>query len=105
MKNRTYRSSAIGRDAGIADAGKILLRAEQHFGLGEGELARLQRGDLRRAAIGWAIHRQTCTPLGWIAEQLNLSSAANASQQIRRFDLRKASSLPKEERAWKKLMS
>ena len=105
MKNRNYRSSALGRDAGIADARRILHRAEQHFRLGEGELGRLPRGDLRRAAIGWAIRRQCCVPLIWVAEQLNLSSAANASQQIRRFDVRKQSSLPKKIRAWKKLMS
>ena len=55
MKNRNYRSSALGKDAGIADAGKILNRAQRHFGLGEGEVGKLPRGDLRRAAIGWAI--------------------------------------------------
>ncbi|MFT4548993.1 MAG: hypothetical protein ACI9UA_003486 [Pseudoalteromonas tetraodonis] len=44
-------------------------------------------------------------PLVWVAEQLNLSSAANASQQIRRFDTRKPSSLPKDIGAWKKLLS
>ncbi len=64
MKNRNYASSALSRDAGIADATKILSRAARHFGLREAELGRLPRGDLRRAAIGWAIHRQTCTPLG-----------------------------------------
>ena len=105
MKNRNYHSSDLGRDAGIADATKILHRAEQHFGLGEGELGRLPRGDLRRAAIGWAIRSQCCVPLVWVAEQLNLSSAANASQQIRRFDTRKPSSLPKDIRAWKTLLS
>ena len=57
IKNRNYSSSALGREAGIADAERILLRAEQHFGLGEGELGRLPRGDLRRAAIGWAIQQ------------------------------------------------
>jgi hypothetical protein len=105
MKNRNYHSSDLGRDAGIADATKILHRAEQHFGLGEGELGRLPRGDLRRAAIGWAIRSQCCVPLVWVAEQLNLSSAANASQQVRRFDTRKPISLPKAKRAWKTLLS
>ena len=105
MKNRTYRSSALGRDAGIVDATEILHRAEKHFGLGKGEMMKLPRGDVRRAAIGWAIHRRCCTSLSWVAEQLNLSSAANASQQIRRFDVRKTNSLPKDIRAWKKLMS
>ncbi len=105
MKNRTYRSSTLGRDAGIVDATEILHRAEKHFGLGKGELRKLPRGDVRRAAIGWAIHRRCCTSLSWVAEQLNLSSAANARQQIRRFDVRKTNSLPKDIRAWKKLMS
>ena len=84
-----YSNSALGRDAGIDDAEKILLMAEPHFGLGGGEIGRLPRGDLRRVAIGWAIHRRCCLPLSWVAEQLKLSSAANASQQIRRFDERK----------------
>jgi hypothetical protein len=105
MKNRNYRSSALGRDAGIADARKILHRAERHFGLGESEVGKLPRGDLRRTAIGWAIHRQCCIPLGWIVEQLNLSSAANASQQIRRLASRKPSTLPKEVRTLQKLVS
>jgi hypothetical protein len=60
---------------------------------------------LRRAAIRWAIHRQSGTPLGWIAQQLNLGSPANASQQLRRFDGRKLSRFPKDVRAWKKQMT
>ena len=49
MKNRNYRSSALGRDAGIADARKILHRAERHFGLGDGEAGALtQRGHFNR---------------------------------------------------------
>jgi REP element-mobilizing transposase RayT len=104
MKNRTYRSSALGRDAGTADATEILRRAQKHFGLGEAELGTLPRGDLRRAAIAWAIHRHCCAPLGWVAAQLNLSSAANASQQIRRFAAMEPRSLPEEVRQWRKQM-
>lgn len=44
MKNRNYRSSALGKDAGGADARKILRQAERHFGLGEGGGAKLPRG-------------------------------------------------------------
>ncbi|MDB4491599.1 hypothetical protein N9260_01100 [bacterium] len=105
MKNRTYRCSSLGKDAGIGEAAKLLQRAGQHFGLSKGEMGKLSRGDLRRAAIGWAIHRQSGTPMAWIAEKLNLSSAANASQQIRRLDGRKLRSLPKDVPAWRKRMT
>ena len=100
MKDRNHRSSALGRDVGIAYAKEILRKAGEHFGLDAGELKKLPRGDLRRAAIGWAIHRKSCIHLGSIAAQLNLGSAANASQQIRRFDGRKLSLLPEDVRAW-----
>ncbi|MFT5410310.1 MAG: putative transposase [Verrucomicrobiales bacterium] len=105
MKKRTYRSSALGRDAGIVDATEILRKAEKYFELGKGELKKLPRGDVRRAAIGWVIHRRCCTPMGWVAEQLNLRSAANASQQIRRFGTTKPAMLSEELRQWREQMS
>jgi hypothetical protein len=45
--------------------------------------------------------KETSVPQEWIAERLNLKSAANASQQIRRFHLVPDKDLPREVRAWK----
>ena len=105
MKNRNYRSSVQGRAVGIADAEKILHKAEVHFGLDRGEMGKLPRGDPRRAAIAWAVHRRCCVQLAWLAEQLNLSSAANASQQIRRFRKITSRTLPMELRSWRRDLS
>jgi hypothetical protein len=40
--------------------------------------------------------KETSVPQVWIAERLNLKSAANASQQIRRFHLVPEQEQPKE---------
>ncbi|MGN6771533.1 MAG: hypothetical protein ACTHJQ_17045, partial [Rhizobiaceae bacterium] len=38
-----------------------------------------------RVAIAWALHRKTNQSQKWVAEKLDLRSAANVSQQVRRF--------------------
>ncbi|HUF62042.1 MAG TPA: hypothetical protein VMN36_08200 [Verrucomicrobiales bacterium] len=43
-------------------------------------------GDWRHNPVAWAVAKETSVPQEWIAERLNLKSAANASQQVRRFD-------------------
>ncbi len=45
--------------------------------------------------------KETSVPQEWIAEHLNLKSAANASQQIRRFHQVPDKELPMEVRTWK----
>ena len=101
-RNRTYRSSEMLKDHREQAGNAILASALRHYGVSEEELRRKVRGDLRRASVAWKIARSTTLPQGWIAERLNLKSAANASQVIRRFAGLPESDLPKAVRAWKK---
>ena len=79
-----------------------LKEAGQFFGKPVPELGKATRGDWTRAAVGWAIWKETVVTQRWIAEKLNLKSAANASQQIRRFTLEPEQNLSKRIREWKK---
>ncbi len=70
-------------------------RASDHHRAVEG------KGDLRRAAIAWAIWTRTSgVSQAWIAERLNLRSAPNVCQQVRRFQKLKPKELPREIREW-----
>jgi len=44
---------------------------------------------------------ETSVPQAWIAGRLNLKSAANASQQVRRFHHLPEKELPKDVKQWK----
>lgn len=102
-KSRNYRSRKEGpaKDHGEKRALEILVRGAAHYGLSEAELKQERRGDWRRRSVAWAIAKETSVPQEWIAEQLNLKTAANASQQIRRFDREPEDKLPKEVKCWK----
>jgi len=100
-QSRDYRASETVRDHNEKRAREILSEAETHFGASLEILRVVKRGDWTRAAIAWAIWRETIVSQRWIAEELNLKSAANASQQIRRFAKLHARELPKLLRSWK----
>lgn len=78
----------------------ILLRAAQHFGVGLDDLRAGERKDLMRPAIAWVLARRTTAKQAWIAEVMGLSSAANVSQQVRRFAKIERKRLPTKVRAW-----
>ena len=102
-KSRNYRSRSAGpaKDHGLRRAEEIVAEGERHYRLDESGLRMDRRGDWRRASVAWAVAKETSAPHSWIAQRLNLKSAANASQQIRRFALASERELPKEVRAWK----
>jgi putative transposase len=64
-------------------AEKWLARGRQHFKI-PGLLQDAARQE--RIALAWALHRRTNQSQKWIAETLGLCSAANVSQQVRRFE-------------------
>lgn len=101
-ESRNYRSSETMRDHHEKQARRILKEASDFFGKTVPELGEAKRGDWTRAAVGWAIWKETVVTQRWIAEKLNLKSAANASQQIRRFAREPEQGLPKRIREWKK---
>lgn len=102
-KSRDYRSRREGpaKDHGIRRATEIVAEGAGHYGMDESDLRLDLRGDWRRSSVAWAVAKETSVPHAWIAERLNLKSAANASQQIRRFQQVPVKELPKEVRLWK----
>ena len=102
--NRNYRTSAAGHAAAEEVARELLRRGFKHFGLAdESELRGLGRGDPRRVAIAWALWRKASVSQSWIAGAVGYRTAANVSQQVRRYDaLEKKGSL--EEQEWTKIV-
>lgn len=100
-KSRDYRSSPAIRDHHGKRAGEVLGEAGEHFSKSKEELRKVVRGDLTRAAVAWAIWKETIVSQQWIADALNLKSAANASQQIRRFAATPEGELEAKIRRWK----
>ena len=69
---------------------------------GKTELKKRVYGDWGRTAIAWAVWKSTSVSQKWIAERLGMKSAANVSQQVRRFDGLNDRELPKEIKRWKR---
>ncbi len=103
-KNRNYRSSPLGKDHAEQSANTILETAVDHFGFDEMDDMKIPaRGDLTRVAIACRVFHETTMSLGWIAEQLNLKSAANVGQQVRKFRAMETKEWPVSIRKWMKL--
>ena len=83
-RNRNYQSTQMGRDHAQAEAERIVRDGLQRFGLSESDLKSLPGSDPRKVAIAGTVHRNTTTLLGWTAKRLQMKSAANVSQQLRR---------------------
>lgn len=80
------RISDQTRDFGLRQAEQLLALGKAALGFSDAQIGRPERGDLRRAANDRLIWTTTAVvPQKWIAEALDLKSAANSSQQIRRF--------------------
>jgi putative transposase len=56
------------------------------LGLSEDELKASKGSEPRKVSLAWAIARSTTMSQSWIADRLNMRSAANVSQQVRRFE-------------------
>jgi putative transposase len=101
--NRDFRGSEMGHDHSEAAAEAMI--AEGCIALkldGKTELKKRVYGDWRRTAIAWAVWKSTSVSQKWIAERLGMKSAANVSQQVRRFDGLNDRELPKEIKRWKR---
>ena len=101
-ESRDFRSSETSRDWEEKRAQEILKEGESHFGESLKELVEKQYGDWTRTSLAWAVWKETSMSHRWIAENLNLKSAANSSQQIRRFSQLDDQELPPKIRKWKK---
>lgn len=98
---KTNQSSRFCRDHGKKRALEIIEEALIHYNLDREQLKRKVRGDFKRTSVAWMISKTTTQPYDWIAKELNMKSAANVSQQLRRFDIQIGeNSLPKEIKGW-----
>lgn len=93
--SRAYRRTAEVTAHGQAQAERWVEEGLAAAGLRERDLPGLKGSDPRKLALAELLWRRTTVSQPWIAERLSMRSAANVSQQVRRFDLAKASrSLP-----------
>jgi|TARA_B110000305_G_C19234199_1_gene536688 putative transposase len=97
-----FRSSETSQSWEEKRAQKILEKGGSHYGESRGELIKRHYGDWTRTLLAWTVWKETSMSHRWIAENLNLKSAANSSQQIRRFSQADEQELPPKIRKWKK---
>jgi putative transposase len=92
-QHRAARSTQEKRAHGERTARELLEEGLRAVRLSAEELALLPGSDPRKVALACEIWEQTTVSMAWLAEHLALRSAANASQQIRRFRLSKSKPL------------
>ena len=102
-KNRDYQTSPLLKDRGLQQCEAWLQEACQHYQTKEEELLAGKRGDWRKASVAWRICKFTVVPQGWVADRLKMKSAANVSQQVRRFVNTPEDKLPEQVKEWKVL--
>ncbi len=83
-RHRSARASGEKRAHGEQEARRLAAEGLANAGLTEEELPCLPGSEARKVAIARIIWEQTTVDLKWIAARLDLRTAANASQQIRR---------------------
>ena len=100
-KDRGVRGSELYQRHDKVGAERILRQGEKHFGAKLEVLSEPRYGDLRRVALAYALVKRTTVSRSWIAERLNLKSAANVSQRVKKFEQEKAGRLGELERKWR----
>ncbi len=84
-KKRGYRYSGEKRSHDLAEAERMILEVGKIEGLSEKDWRGLSGADPRKVALAHLLWSRTTVTQGWICEALGMSSAANVSQQIRRW--------------------
>ena len=85
LRHRSAKGSSEKRAHGEHEARRLIAEGKAIAGLNEEELAKLPGSEARKVAIAAVVWERTTVGMKWIAENLHLRSAANASQQIRRY--------------------
>jgi REP element-mobilizing transposase RayT len=101
-RHRSYRSSLETQAHGEVRAEETLREGLAAAGLSEAGLDQLPGSDLRKVVVGAVIWERTTVGMKWIAQKLEMKSAANASHQIRRLKTgqRNKEKVPKALKAW-----
>jgi REP element-mobilizing transposase RayT len=84
--NRNQRSSRQWHDHAQVSAINLIREGLIALDLSEDELKASRGSERRKVSLAWVIARSTTVSQSWIARRLNMRSAANVSQQIRRFE-------------------
>ncbi len=84
-RNRTYRSAPPFRAHDEREAQRLLDGGLAAAGLSAKELDSLPGSDVRKVALANLLLERTVARQSWIAEKLAMCSAANVSQQVRRY--------------------
>ena len=84
-QGRAHRYSGEKKQHDEKEAEEIVIRGTQVAGLKEEDWADLSGADVRKVALAQLVWQRTTVSQSWIAERLCMSSAANVSQQIRRW--------------------
>jgi putative transposase len=93
-KNRTYRSAGVAQAHDQAEAEGLLREGLAATGLEQNALGRIPGSDARKVALADLLLKRTIARQGWIADRLVMRSAANVSQQVRRYRATKKPKLP-----------
>lgn len=88
-KSRSYRADPHVASHGQQQAEAWLQQGLKAAGLKPAEAARLKGSDPRKLLLADLLWRRTTVTQEWLAEKLAMKSAANVSQQLRRFDRKK----------------
>ena len=88
--SRAYRKTPQATAHGEEQAKRWLADGLKAAGLMAKDLSALKGSDLRKLALAELLWKRTTVSQEWISEKLSMRSAANVSQQLRRFDRAKA---------------
>jgi REP element-mobilizing transposase RayT len=84
-RNRSYRGSLERRAHDTLRAEQLLEEGLRAARLDGRQLQRLPGADPRKVAIACVIWQETVASQKWLAQRLSMRSAANVSQQLRRY--------------------
>jgi len=93
-RNRTYRSAALAQAHDQAEAERLLDEGLAAARLEASALDLLPGSDIRKVALADLVLARTITRQSWIADRLAMHSAANVSQQVRRYRMSRKPKLP-----------
>jgi REP element-mobilizing transposase RayT len=83
-QKRRSRDTGMHRGHDEREAERIVVEGLARVGLGEDELGELPGSDPGKLEIAAEVRANTAVSMTWIAERLQMKSAANVSQQLRR---------------------
>jgi hypothetical protein len=89
-RNRTYHSAPLFQAHNEKEARRLLEGGLAAAGLSARELDSLPGSDVRKVALASLILERTVARQSWIADKLAMRSAANVSQQVRRYRARRS---------------